>query len=68
MEYGTGSLAILPYEAVRTARKPRTTLLAFLESSYVAGASLAGWDRGDLDSSWLPDRRALHELEDGQGA
>src|SRR5438046_4547009 len=26
---GIGSLAILPYETVRTARNPRTTLLAF---------------------------------------
>ncbi|MEM1154212.1 MAG: DUF5996 family protein [Pseudomonadota bacterium] len=36
---------ILPYEAVRTSSNPETTLLAFLESTYQAAASLGGWDR-----------------------
>jgi uncharacterized protein DUF5996 len=52
---GTGSLALLAYDAVRTAPDPRTTLLAFLESAYEAGADSAGWDRADLESSWCPD-------------
>ena len=39
-----GSLAVLLYEDVRTARDPRTTLLAFLEGAYEAEARLAGWD------------------------
>jgi hypothetical protein len=51
----TGSMALLPYDAVRTAEKPRATLLAFLESAYEAGADAAGWNRGDLESSWCPD-------------
>ena len=41
---GTGSLAILPYETVRTAHQPRATLLAFCQGAYEAGALLAGWD------------------------
>lgn len=36
---------ILPYEAVRTSAKPKKTLMAFLESTYDAAASLANWDR-----------------------
>jgi len=50
----TEQLALLPYEAVRTARDPKATLLAFLESAYEAGADAAGWDRKDLESSWCP--------------
>jgi hypothetical protein len=53
-EQGSGSLAILPYEAVRTAPDPRQTLLEFLESAYEAGADAAGWDRVGLMSSWCP--------------
>jgi hypothetical protein len=40
---------ILPYEAVRTAEDPVATLLAFAQSAYAAGASLAGWDRPSLE-------------------
>jgi len=36
---------ILPYEAVRTSADPESTLLAFLESTYEAAASLGNWDR-----------------------
>ena len=36
---------ILPYEAVRTASDPEATLMAFLESTYEAAASLGDWDR-----------------------
>jgi hypothetical protein len=35
---------LLPYEVVRTADDPRAALLDFLESTYRAGAALAGWD------------------------
>jgi hypothetical protein len=38
IEAGSGSLALLPYETVRTAGDPRATLLAFLQSAYEAGA------------------------------
>jgi hypothetical protein len=46
-----GSLGefLLPYEAVRTAADPETTLLTFLQSSYDAAATLGGWDRAALD-------------------
>ena len=54
VEQGSGSLAVLPYEKVRTAADPKRTLLEFLESTYDAGADLAGWDRADLQSSWCP--------------
>jgi len=50
----TEQLALLPYEAVRTADDPRATLLAFLESAYEAGADAGGWNRKDLESSWCP--------------
>lgn len=40
---------ILPYEAVRTADNPDAMLLDFAQSTYEAGASLAGWDRAILE-------------------
>ena len=54
IEYGAGSLAVLPYETVRTAADPHATLLEFLESAYQAGAGAAGWDTAALASSWCP--------------
>ena len=54
IEQGGGSLALLPYDVVRTASDPRGTLLSFLQSAYDAGASLAGWNRADLTSAWCP--------------
>ena len=51
---GTGSLALLPYEDVRTSADPKATLLDFLQSAYEAGADAAGWDRDELLSSWCP--------------
>jgi Family of unknown function (DUF5996) len=59
---GSGSLAVLPYEAVRTARAPRTTLLAFCQSAYEAGARLAGWDTTSFTSTWCPTPDQLHQL------
>ena len=61
-EEGSGSLALLSYDAVRTAPDPRGTLLAFLESAYQAGARTAGWDRADLESSWCPTAPQMSEL------
>jgi hypothetical protein len=40
----TGSLALLMHEDLRAAPDPRATLLEFLESAYLAGATAAGWD------------------------
>ena len=41
---GAGSLAVVPYDAVRAAADPAATLLEFYESAYRAGAEAAGWD------------------------
>ena len=54
LEQDGGSLAVLPYDAVRTATDPKATLLTFLESAYQAGATAAGWNTADLASSWCP--------------
>jgi hypothetical protein len=40
---------ILPYDVVRTSGDPEGTLAAFLDSTYEAGATLAGWPRADLE-------------------
>jgi hypothetical protein len=40
---------LLPYDAVRQAEDPEATLLAFLESTYVAAAEVGGWDRSELE-------------------
>ena len=40
---------ILPYEAVRTAASPEADLMAFLESTYDAGATAGAWDRAALE-------------------
>jgi hypothetical protein len=55
---GEGSLALLSYDAVRTARDPRSALLSFLESTYRAGAEAASWPAEELMSRWHPARRS----------
>ena len=40
---------ILPYEFVRAAPEPERELLAFLESTYDAAATLGAWDRAALE-------------------
>lgn len=40
---------LLPYEAVRSAPNPEEALLAFLDSTYAAAASLGDWDREALE-------------------
>jgi hypothetical protein len=40
---------LLPYDAVRLAEDPETTLLSFLESAYAAAATLGHWDRSVLE-------------------
>ena len=39
----------LPYEAVRQSRTPVEDLESFLTSTYEAAATLAGWDRAELE-------------------
>ena len=50
---GTWDLALgeflLPYDTVRTSARPELTLMAFLESTYIAGADAAQWDRKALE-------------------
>ena len=43
---------ILPYRVARTAADPSAAALAFLQSTYRAGASLAGWDPASCESPW----------------
>lgn len=40
---------IVPYETVRNAGDPKACLMEFLQSTYVAAADLAHWDRAALD-------------------
>src|SRR6476469_576600 len=42
---------VLPYDAVRHARDPEATLMAFLQSTYNAAADLGAWDRPALECS-----------------
>jgi len=46
----------LAHDDVRTASDPDGTLLAFLRSTYEAGADLGGWDRAALEPAVLPGR------------
>ena len=43
---------LLKYEDVRVADSPRDALLEFLQTTYEAGATLAGWDRLELERTW----------------
>jgi hypothetical protein len=63
IESGTGSLAFLTYEQVRTAPDPRRTLLAFLQAAYEAGARLAAWDTVNFESKWCPTPTQMHDLQ-----
>jgi hypothetical protein len=40
---------VLMYDDVRRANSPRAEILAFAQSTYEAGANLAGWDRKSLE-------------------
>jgi hypothetical protein len=42
---------LLPYDAVRSAPDPDAALFAFLDSTYVAAADAAQWDRAALESA-----------------
>jgi hypothetical protein len=64
---GRGSIALLPYEVVRSAPDPRATLLSFLESAYRSGAREPGWNRDELTSAWCPAPPELNELLDPPG-
>jgi hypothetical protein len=68
IEFGSGSLAVLPYQTVRAAPDPRQLLLSFCESAYEAGARLAGWDTAAFTSAWCPSPAQLEELHAGAAA
>jgi hypothetical protein len=59
VDTGSGSLAVLPYDALRESADPRVTLLEFLQSAYDAGSGAAGWTVDDLRSSWSPPAGAF---------
>jgi hypothetical protein len=40
---------VLPYDAVRKAHDPDTTLMDFLQSTYEVAADLGAWDRRSLE-------------------
>lgn len=48
---------ILPYDAVKTADDPEAALLAFLQGTYEAAATLGGWNRAELDCELGVPRR-----------
>jgi hypothetical protein len=45
---------ILPYDIVRESESPDETLLEFLQTTYVAAADLAKWDRSSLEREHDP--------------
>jgi Family of unknown function (DUF5996) len=45
---------LLPYASVRSSNDPDETLTAFLQSTYVAAADLAGWERQRLERAEGP--------------
>jgi Family of unknown function (DUF5996) len=47
---------ILPYAQVRSQSEPANALASFFQSTYDAGASLAHWDRSNLERSTSPPR------------
>jgi len=47
---------VLPYDAVRSDADPDAAVLAFMRSTYEAGADLGGWDRHALEPSERPLR------------
>jgi hypothetical protein len=49
---------LLPYDNVRDQANPDAAVLAFLQSTYEAGAGLAGWDRGVLEPRIVPQAPA----------
>lgn len=42
---------VIPYESIRSAPDPAAALMAFLQSTYRAGAESGGWPREDLDAA-----------------
>lgn len=49
-------LFMLPYDAVRMSADPDSAVRDFLQSTYEAGADLAGWDRARLEPTAHPEQ------------
>jgi len=49
---------LLPHDVVRTSTDPEAAVLEFFQTTYDAGADLAGWDRAILEPASLPGRPA----------
>jgi Family of unknown function (DUF5996) len=47
---------LLPYDCVRQSDAPDETLLEFLQATYEAAATLARWDRSELERDHFPER------------
>lgn len=54
---------ILPYDVVRRADAPDDVLMQFLQSTYEAAATLAGWDRQSLERPVLRPARQTSDVE-----
>jgi hypothetical protein len=54
-DHRTGEF-VLPYDAVRSDADPDAAVLAFLRSTYEAGADLGRWDRHALEAGERPLR------------
>ena len=65
LERPNGYLAVVPYDAIRSAADPRAQLLAFLQGAYEAGVAGAGWDADDLASPACPPASELQRLRLG---
>jgi hypothetical protein len=50
---------LLPYDVVRAAADPDAAVLEFFQTTYEAGAELAGWDRSTLEPATPPERPPL---------
>ena len=50
LDRGTSHLAVYRYNDARATADPKSSVLAFLEGAYQAGAAQAGWDIGRLSS------------------
>jgi hypothetical protein len=64
IDFGTGSLAVLPYETLRTAREPRTTLLAFCQGAYETGAPPRRLGHDQLRIEVVPHTRPARAATD----
>ena len=53
VDAGSGHLAYLSFEAVRTSPDPHGKALTFFESLYAAAASAGDWDVGRLAAPWV---------------